>query len=175
MTFSKELVLSDFPDLCENTFTDLRSVWYMSVTLPPSYHCSPGSATPDTVHRGRRWRTPRSRRSAACCCTTCTPWPGWCSWRSWCVKSRASYRDEHSDSVDSLSSRTKRERDKQSTLSFADPKINCGHLSFFNHILLLLSFSCVHSFSPAGFSQMRPSLVAVQGLALRPATWARSR
>lgn len=110
MTFSKEIVLSDFPDLCENTFTDLRSVWYMSVTLPPSYHCSPGSATPDTVHRGRRWRTPKSRRSAACCCTTCTPWPGWCSWRSWCVKSRASYRDEHSDSVDSLSSRTKRER-----------------------------------------------------------------
>lgn len=35
MTFSKEIVLSDFPDLCENTFTDLRSVWYMSVTLPP--------------------------------------------------------------------------------------------------------------------------------------------
>ena len=88
----------------------------MSVTLhpsdfhPPSYRYSPGSATPDTVRRGRRWRRPRSRRSAACCCTTCTPWPGWCSWRSWCVKSRASYRDEHSDSVDSLSSRTKRER-----------------------------------------------------------------
>lgn len=33
--------------------------------------------------------------------------------------------------MDSLSSRTKRERDKQSTLSFTDPKINCGHLSFF--------------------------------------------
>lgn len=72
----------------------------------PSYQNSPGSATPDTVRMGRRWRTRRSRHSAAYCCTTCTPWPGWCSWRSWCAKSRASYRDEHSDSVDSLRKQT---------------------------------------------------------------------
>lgn len=71
-----------------------------------SHRCSPGSATPDTVRRGRRRRRPRSRRSAACCCTTCTPWPDWCSWRSWCAGSTASYRDGRSGSASSLSSGT---------------------------------------------------------------------
>lgn len=78
----------------------------MVLTQTMSHQNSPGSATPDTVHRGRRWRTLRSRHSAEYCCTTCTPWDGWCSWHRWCAESRASYRFERFDSVDSLSNNT---------------------------------------------------------------------
>lgn len=67
-----------------------------------SYLHSPGSATPDTGHRGRRWRRPTSPRSAVYWHTTYTPWNGWCSWHSWFAGHMGFYRDGQLDSEHSL-------------------------------------------------------------------------
>ncbi len=128
----KFFFLSNFVLVSKNTQTVNSHTWTQSdkaistldlhkhpiplFDFSPSHQHSPGSATQDTVHRGRRWHTPKSRRSVAYCHTTCTPWPGWCSWHSWCAESRASYRDEHPDSVDSLSNGTNGERARDKSL-----------------------------------------------------------